>query len=142
MRLAGHLMLPRDQNLSNHFRFFLRASDSHPCPTLSHPITYPPSLQTPQTPPAGAHTLGDFVLVVASALHVFPHFLCFIGLLNGVLNSLYLCCVHTCQVTQLCLTLCDPKNCSLPGSSVHGILQAKRVEWVAISSTGFSRPKD
>ena len=28
-------------------------------------------------------------------------------------------------VTQSCLTLCDPKNCSPPGSSVHGILQAK-----------------
>ena len=29
------------------------------------------------------------------------------------------------KVTQLCLTLCDPMDCSLPGSSVHGILQAK-----------------
>ena len=38
-------------------------------------------------------------------------------------------------VTQLCLTLCDPTDCGLPGSSVHGILQARRVEWVAISSS-------
>ena len=30
-------------------------------------------------------------------------------------------------------TLCDPMDCSLPGSSVHGILQARRLEWVAIS---------
>ena len=35
---------------------------------------------------------------------------------------------------QSCLTLCDPVNYSLPGSSVHGILQARILEWVAISS--------
>ena len=39
-------------------------------------------------------------------------------------------------VAQLCLTLCDPKDCSMPGSSVHGILQARILEWVAIP---FSR---
>ena len=33
-------------------------------------------------------------------------------------------------VAQSCLTLCDPVNCSLPGSSVHGILQARILEWV------------
>ena len=33
-------------------------------------------------------------------------------------------------VVQLCLTLCDPVHCSLPGSSVHGILQARMQEWV------------
>ena len=36
-------------------------------------------------------------------------------------------------VTQSCLTLCDPMDCSLAGSSVHGILQARILEWVAIS---------
>ena len=40
------------------------------------------------------------------------------------------------EVTQLCLTLCDPVDCSPPGSSVHGIFQAKVLDWVAIS---FSR---
>ena len=34
---------------------------------------------------------------------------------------------------QLCLTLCDPMDCSLPGSSVHGVLQARILEWGAIS---------
>ena len=34
---------------------------------------------------------------------------------------------------QLCPTLCDPTDCSLPGFSVHGILQARTLEWVAIS---------
>ena len=39
-------------------------------------------------------------------------------------------------VTQSCLTLCDPMHCSLTGSSVHGILQTRILEWVAISSPG------
>ena len=44
-------------------------------------------------------------------------------------------CVHACSVTQLFLTLCDPMDCSPPGSSVHGILQARVLEWVAVSSS-------
>ena len=36
-------------------------------------------------------------------------------------------------VAQLCSTLCDPTDCSPPGSSVHGILQARILAWVAIS---------
>ena len=48
-----------------------------------------------------------------------------------------------CLVTQSCPTLCDPMDCSLPGSSVHGIFQARILEWVAISfSRGSSRPRD
>ena len=42
---------------------------------------------------------------------------------------------HVCSVAQLCLTLCDPMDCSLPGSSVHGISWARKLEWVAISSS-------
>ena len=46
-------------------------------------------------------------------------------------------------VTQSCLTLCDPVDCSSSGSSVHGILQARILEWVAISfSRGSSQPGD
>ena len=37
------------------------------------------------------------------------------------------------EVAQLCLTLCDPMDCSLPGSSVHGIFQARVLEWGAIA---------
>ena len=40
-----------------------------------------------------------------------------------------------CLVTQPCLTLCDPMDCSPPGPSVHGILQAKILEWVAMPSS-------
>ena len=46
-------------------------------------------------------------------------------------------------VTQSCLTLCDPTDCTSPGSSVHGILQTRILEWVAISfSRGSSWPRD
>ena len=38
-------------------------------------------------------------------------------------------------VAQLCLTLCDTMDCSPPGSSVHGILQARILEWVAMPSS-------
>ena len=44
---------------------------------------------------------------------------------------------------QSCLTLCGPMDCSLPGSSALGILQARILEWVALpSSRGPSRPRD
>ena len=47
------------------------------------------------------------------------------------------------EVTQSCPTLCDPMDCSLPGSSLHGILQTRVLEWVAISfSRGSSQPRD
>ena len=39
------------------------------------------------------------------------------------------------KLLQLCPALCDPMNCSLPGSSVHGILQARILEWVATPSS-------
>ena len=42
------------------------------------------------------------------------------------------------EVTQSCPTLCDPIDCSLPSSSVHGIFQARVLEWVAIA---FSKAK-
>ena len=46
------------------------------------------------------------------------------------------------EVAQSCPTLCDPVDCSLPGSSVHGILQARILEWVTISfSRGSSQPR-
>ena len=44
-------------------------------------------------------------------------------------------CVHVCSVGQLYLTLCDPMGSNPSGSSVHGILQARVFEWVAMSSS-------
>ena len=53
-------------------------------------------------------------------------------------------CVCVCVlVTQSCPTLCSPIDCSQPGSSVHGILQERILEWVAISfSRGSSQSRD
>ena len=59
-------------------------------------------------------------------------------------NSLSNCIkIYMCVHAQLCPTLCDPMNCSPPGSSVHGILHARILEWVVISSSnGSSQPRD
>ena len=47
------------------------------------------------------------------------------------------------EVTQSCLTLCDPVDCDLLGFSVHGILEARILEWIAISfPRGSSQPRD
>ena len=69
-------------------------------------------------------------------------------------------CTHTClkqnntkqyvhltltvaKLLQLCPSLCNPMDCSLPGSSVHGILQTRILEWVAMPSfRGSSQPRD
>ena len=51
--------------------------------------------------------------------------------LNGVVTHM-----HACIVWQSYMILCDAMDCSLPGSSVHGILQARILEWIAIP---FSR---
>ena len=59
-----------------------------------------------------------------------------LGFLN-FLSSRVCVCVYQCVwVTQSCPTLCDPMDCSPPGFSVHGILQARVLEWVAISLPG------
>ena len=64
-----------------------------------------------------------------------------LSLQNSVLQ-LVLQPLPSCCFSQLCLTLCYPMECSLPESSVHGILQARILEWVAIPfPRGSSRPK-
>ena len=50
--------------------------------------------------------------------------------------------IHCVLVAQSCPTLCDPMDYSLPGFSVHGILQARILEWIAIPfSRGTSKPR-
>ena len=68
--------------------------------------------------------------------YVFPHFIL----------SIYFCLSFVCVkvlVPQSYLTLCDPMDYSPPSSSAQGILQARILEWVAISSfSGSSQPRD
>ena len=91
----------------------------------------------------------------------FPHFIAFVpSKISCLYISLFLVSVLFCWslflslgkyyavlivvlLTKSCLTLCDPRDCTLPGSSVHGILQARVLEWVTISfSRGPSQPRD
>ena len=69
-----------------------------------------------------------------------------LGLQSGFLNSHHLQFMIHCLYTkslQSCLTFCDPMDYSRPGSSVHGIVQARTLEWVAVpSSRGSSGPRD
>ena len=63
----------------------------------------------------------------------------------GVFQVTFLCVAwYTCMCAKLlqsCPNFCDPTDCSRPGSSVHGMLQARILEWVAMpSSRGSSRP--
>ena len=62
-------------------------------------------------------------------------------LLMGIYNGV---CVYVCMlVAQSCLTLCNPMDCSVPDSSIHGILQARILKWVTIRfSRGSSQPRD
>ena len=59
------------------------------------------------------------------------------------LKSVFLVAESESDVAQLCPTLCDPMDSNLPGSAVHGILQARILERAAISfSRGSSQPRD
>ena len=73
----------------------------------------------------------DIVLVSGVQLQIFFHY----RLLPGIAYSSVCVCVCVCVflVTQSCPTLCSPMDGNLPGSCVHGVLQARILEWVAIS---------
>ena len=67
-------------------------------------------------------------------------FRCFLSTLYALSHLTHMAIFGVCMLS--CLTLCDPMNCSPPRSSVHGILQARTLEWVAISfSRGSSQPR-
>ena len=60
-----------------------------------------------------------------------------------IFSSIFMANPWESEVAQSCQTLRDPMDCSLPGSSVHGIFQAIVLEWIAISfSRGSSQPRD
>ena len=71
-----------------------------------------------------------YVLIMTAGIHTF--------MCDEILSTM-----HVCLVTQLYTPLWDPMDCSPPGSSVHGILQARIPAWVAISSSrGFFPSRD
>ena len=59
---------------------------------------------------------------------------------NAVSTHLMVSRICCCLVAQSCLTLCDPADCSPPGSSVRGVLQARRLAWAASFSSRASSP--
>ena len=83
-----------------------------------------------------------------SVLAILTSYTAFLGLshvhVSNLFNFLLFIYLESeSEVAQSCPTLCDPRDCSLPGSYVHGIFQARILEWVAISfSRGSSRPRD
>ena len=78
----------------------------------------------------------NFLFVTKLVLHIL-----FFNKTNYSLISFEL--RNLCLVTQPCLALCNPIDCSLPGSSVHGESPGKVLEWVAMpSSRGSSQPRD
>ena len=81
------------------------------------------------------HSMEYFSLLFATR--------CFGFLSTSVKNVMGILIEVKVLITQSCMTLCNPMDCSLPGSSVYGISQARTLEWIAISSSrGSSQPRD
>ena len=90
-----------------------------------------------------------FVVVLVKPRHInlLRKRICLLFPYNFIVNnkSVYVrfSSVQFSSVAQSCPTLCDPLDCSLPGPSLHGILQARILEWIAIPfSRGSSRLGD
>ena len=95
-----------------------------------------PLERSKQVSPASSHRAGERVSI-SHREDVLPR------VSDWVLGRILPHAVQFSSVAQSCPTLCDPMDCSLLGSSVHGILQARILEWVVISSSrGSSQPRD
>ena len=117
----------------NHFslsprQWFLSSIDFMPPTSLKYCI-FPQDYSLP-------HLQSHFTIFCLFALHTVLHPSLLLNSYNYLLISNI--CVVLHSATQLHLSLCDPMDYSLPGSSVHGIFQARILEWVAIS---YSRNK-
>ena len=90
----------------------------------------------------GSDGVGSTCLPFVSAQ--FTHHILIPGLDITLASCVCVCvCVCVYSDAQSCPTFCEPMDCTPPGSSVHGILQARMLEWVAISfSRGSSLPRD
>ena len=72
-----------------------------------------------------------------------PLIIMFCQLYLNIFKRLKIIYIYGAKSLQSCLTLCNPMDYSLPGSPVHGILQARILEWVTVSSArGSSQPRE
>ena len=98
------------------------------CPTLC-------SSMDCSTPGSFVHGIFQARVLEWGAIALSEH-----SLLSGSKFSLY---SHRCARVLICVRLCNSMDCSPPGSSVHGISQARTLEWFAmLSSRGSSQPRD
>ena len=120
-------------------RFHRHLSHSPPPPETGNSQRQPPHSGS-LTPPFSVPTthLQNFctnteLTIVPSSPSGLPALHLFANWLKG----------HTCSGAQSCPILCDPVDCSPPGSCIHGILQARILEWAAMPfSRGSSWPRD
>ena len=93
---------------------------SHTCTYISSLWSLPPS--HPHPPTLGHHRAPNFAgLCISFPLASY-----------STHGSVYMPMLHCAQSPQPCPTLCDPTDCSPPGSSVHGILQVRILDWATI----------
>ena len=110
-------------------------------------LSYPSSQQVQESLPSKAFPKQPVSLNLLLQPHIPSQCDLWLNYFPGLSRVLHLhpaSRMITCVlVTPLCLTHCDPMDCCLPGSSVHGILQARIPAWVAISfSRGSFQPRD
>ena len=112
-----------------------------PCPSLSPGVCSDSCLWSPWYHP----TISSSVIPLFSCPQSFPasRYFPMSQLFASGCQNIGVCLCVCVLVAQWCLTLCHPMDCSLPGSAVHGILQARILEWVAITfSRRSSQPRD
>ena len=126
------------------FRFKSESEVAQLCPTLCDPMHYSPPGSSVQGT-LQARILG-WVDMPSSRGSSQSRDQTYVSLLHWQAGSLPLAPPRKPQMSEVAQsspTLCNPVDCSPPGSSVHGILQARILEWVAISfSRGSSQPRD
>ena len=111
------------------------SSVAQSCPTLCDPMNHstpglPVHHQLPESTQTHVHWVSDAIQPSYPLLSPSP-------------PALNLSQHQWSEIVQPCPALCEPMDCSLPGSSVHGIFQAIVLEWIAISfSSGSSQPRD
>ena len=122
------------------FHKFMKVKVASSCPTLWPHRLYSPWHFLGQNTGMGGHAFLQGIFPTQGSNPALLH--CRQTLYR--LSYLYLVVISiTCVHAQLCLTFCEPMNCSPPGSSLHRIHQARILEWVAICySRGSSQPRD